>query len=264
MKKNKIGAIFLVLSLIFLLIPSSLNITDNVIAENISVVFNFFYILGLIFFSSSMIIFASRQNLDAIIIPTGGGEWDSEKKMYSQDRDRTQKAVEERDQLKKKGYFLISGYVPKGKENKRVYKGSQTQDIYRELRKYGIKPSEMRIEPQARNTIENVVYSLKKVKKRGGRDVGIVSYPGHLDRFEDIIERGKKEGIIDKNFEIHRIPTRYKETPKEKAYEFGSRLLNRYKLRQGVKEALDSEDDPFVKFLKRSKNFIVNLISGKK
>ena len=95
----------------------------------------------------------------------------------------------------------------------------------------------MVVEPQARNTIENVLYSLEKIKKRGGTDVGIVSYPRHLDRFENIIKRGKEEGVIDKNFEIYRIPTKYEEAPREKVYEFLSRILGRYKLRHGDRKS---------------------------
>ena len=51
----------------------------------------------------------SRQTLDAIVIPTGGGEFDPETGMYSQDRDRTQKALRRKKSLDNKGYFVISG-----------------------------------------------------------------------------------------------------------------------------------------------------------
>ncbi|MCH8945694.1 MAG: YdcF family protein [Nanoarchaeota archaeon] len=254
MRKNTLGMIFLVLSLVFLLAPTSLTITGNVILENFHFGFSYFYIIGIIFLFSSMIIFVSRQTLDAIIIPTSPS--------HEEDIERAGKAGKEEDKLKDEGYFLISGYVPKEK-GKRLYKGSQTQDIYRELRKHGIKPSEIKIEPKARNTIENVIYSLEEIKKRGGKDIGIVSYPGHLDRFEDIIRQAKEEGLVDRKFDIHRMPTRYKETQKEKAYEFLSRILNRYKLRHGVEEALKSEDDPLVKFVKKAKDYLLNLVPKK-
>ena len=256
MRKNKIGVIFLIISLVFLLVPTSLTITGNVIAENFDAQFNLMYFLSLIFFIFSFIVFVSKQSLDAIIVPTSSS--------HEEDIERADKSAREKSKLKDHGYFIISGYIGRSEEGSGLYKGSQTQDIYEELRKQGIDPRKIKIEPQARNTIENVVYSLKRIKKRGGRDVGIVSYPGHLRRFEDIIKRAKEEEIVDKDFRIHRIPTRYKEKTGEKVYEALSRVLQRYKLRHGVEEALKSEDDPVVKTIKRIKRGLVSLIPRKK
>ena len=140
MRKNRIGIIFLFIGLIFLLAPISFSITGNVIGEDSELYFNPMYVLSLIFFIFSFIVFVSRQSLDAIIIPTGGGEFDFEEEMYSQDRDRAQKALRRENRLEKEGYFVISGY--KGKTKEEIREG-QSNSIYKYLRKHGDKPREI-------------------------------------------------------------------------------------------------------------------------
>lgn len=228
--------------LAFLLVPISFNITGSVILENFQFGFSYFYIIGIIFLFASMIIFASRQSLDAIIIPTGGGEWDPETEMYSQDRDRTQKALRRKNRLDKEGYLVVSGHREPGS------KEGQSQSIYKYLREHRIKPSEMMIEGKSHDTLENVIYALKKIKerevKKHGRvrkplRVAFVSYPEHLGRFEDFEEEAIRKGLIEKDdFEFYKIRTfpewkeRKEQRHKEKEYEGNPLriLAHRYKL----------------------------------
>ena len=242
MKKNRIGIIFLFIGFVFLLAPASFSITGNVIGGDFELYLNPAYILSLIFFIFSFIVFASRQSLDAIVIPTGGGEWDPETDMYSQDRDRTQKALRRKNRLGKEGYFVVSGHRDPDS------KGGQSQSIYKYLREHGIKPSEMMIEGKSHDTLENVIYALKKIRereiKRHGRirrplKVAFVSYPEHLDRFEDFEKEAIKKGLIRKDdFEFHRIRTfpkgeeRKEKRKKERDYEGNTlrKLKHRYKL----------------------------------
>ena len=164
--------------------------------------------------------------MDAIIIPTGsGGE---------KDKERARRALAEEDRLTNKGYFLISGYSQKelDKNNRQVYQ------IYKTLRRAGIRPKKMGLEGKSHDTRENVIYALEKIRKRackqghmGPIKVGIVSYPGHLNRVEDFIEQSEKIGLTNKNeFEFERIET--PETEDERKYESDPlrRLRHQYKL----------------------------------
>ena len=79
MKRRIIGGIFLAASLI-LLSAGIGGITGNVIKDYIDEKFLFIHLIGFIFLLVSILIFAGRKSLDAIIIPTGGGEWYTKKK----------------------------------------------------------------------------------------------------------------------------------------------------------------------------------------
>jgi hypothetical protein len=101
-----------------------------------------------------------------------------------------------------------------------------------------------------------MLYSLKKIKDKGGREVGIVSYPWHLERFNEIVKRGKKEGLIDEDFNIHRIETN--QSIKQGIYGILGEILQIYRLRHGIKKSLDSSRNE-----NKFTNFIKNILSGK-
>lgn len=212
-------------------------------AENIQSNLSYFYIFGIVLFTLSLLILISRQSLDAIIIPTGPS--------YEVGKERADRAGEE---YKKRGskILLISGREENSKGN------TQRKVIYEELRKYGIKPSQIKIEQQSRDTLENVLFSIKKVRRFGGNDIGIASNPSHLDRFMQIINEGKREGIIDRNLRVYRLETR--ERLGETVYGLFANLLNRYKLRRGLEGARHYE---IPKWIKTIGNYVFNLFSEK-
>lgn len=233
MNRKILGSIFLFLALIVLSLPH-LNFTGDVISEipgNQSIIF----IAALMFFIISVFLFLTRKTLDAIIIPTGGGAFDSETGMWSQDKERTEKAISEEDRLKENGYFMISGYL--GKPEERL-KG-QSYSIYKYLRDSGFFPRDIRVEGKSHDTGQNLLYSLKKMKemeekrgRRGPLDIGIATYHHHFERFRDFYEQAIKKGLIEKNdFRLHEIPT--KETEEERKYENSllRRIKHEYKLR---------------------------------
>ena len=213
--KNKWGLSFLIIAFILLLIPFSFNITGAAIGTLQG--FSYLHAIGFAFLLISILIFASRQTLDAIIIPTSPS--------YEIDTERTDKALGEH--YKGKGNVLmITGKIDKPIKDSQVYK------IYQHLRNSGIKPSQMVVEGKSKNTLENVLFSLDKLKKMGAKDVGIASNPSHLDRFEYIIKKAKEEGIIDEKFTIHRLET--SENLSQKLYEGLANLKYRYQLRKGL------------------------------
>lgn len=216
------SSIFLLLAIIALSLPR-LSFTGNFINE-ISFGQNIIYILALISFIFSVFLFLSRKNLDAIIIPLGDQIEKKRVKRAIREYDEEVKA----DPKGKHAYFVISGEQGNVPLNK-----SERYWTYNELREHGINPSQMVIEGSSHNSMENILNSLNRIKKKGGKEVGIVSYPWHLERFDYIINKAKEEGIVDKDFKIHRLET--SETVKEGIYGILAYLLERYNLRGGFK-----------------------------
>ena len=264
---------FLLAALVILSLPN-LNITGNVISE-IPQEQNILYVFSLAFFLISVFLFLSRQSLDAIVIPTGGGKFESDIRMWSQDKERTEKAISKRDKLKNNGYFLISGYKGEGFEGMR--KG-QTYSIYKYLRDSGFFPKDIRIEGKSHDTLENVLYTLKKLKeqeeksgvKKSPLEVAFVSYPDHLKRFKDFEEEALRRGLIKKgDFKFHHIET--SENQDEKDYEnspvlrvlheYRLRRMNRYKTKKGEIK-YSSGNDPLISLI-RGLRGIYNFVKGK-
>lgn len=219
--RNKIGIFILVCSFIFLTFGFNFNLTGSVIAEYFKEKYFIFRMVGFVSLFISILMMTERRSLDitildAIIVPTGN----------KNERNITRAQVGAKE---KAAYYVISGYRDKNKPMKE----SQTADVYRELRKYGIKPPEMKIESESINTLENAIDSLNKLK--GLKRIGIVSYPQHLKRFNYIINKAKKEGLVDEDIEIVNIPT--KETFMEKAYGVLGNIKERYRLRRGIEKA---------------------------
>lgn len=213
--KKQIGVITLLLSIIFLSTGIK-GITGNIIKEYFQETFLHLHFVGLILLFISIFLFISKKSLDAIIIPTAGRK--------EEDLERTKRAEKEKTE-----YYLISGEKEKDKQLKETSRAV----IYKELRKYGIKPSQIKIEGKSGDTLENILYSLKKLK--AVKKIGIASYPGHLKRFKYIINKAKDEGIIPADLKVTYFPT--KETLNEKAYGLLALLKEKYKLRQGINKA---------------------------
>ena len=240
MNKRILSSVFLLIALFVLSLPH-ITITGDAISE-IPQGQNIIYIISLAFFLVSVFFFIARKSLDAIIIPTG---------KEREDEQRTSRGLKEYKERGSK-YFVISGNI----DEKNNLRESQTYGIYKQLREHDIKPSQMIIEGKARDSIQNILYSLKKIKDKGGREVGIVSYPLHLERFNEIVKRGKKEGLIDEDFNIHRIET--DQSIKQGIYGILAEILQEYRLRHGIKKSLDLSSNE-----KKFTNFIKNILSGK-
>lgn len=247
LKKKLLALVLFIFGIKLILLFGVFSITGGIITEESDLISSVFSFIGIILVIFSFVLFVSRHGLDALIIPTGPS--------HEEDIERTKRAYREHKEHGK-DYFVISGELGDKKLSE-----SQRADIYRELRKHGVKPSQISIEGKSRNTVENMIYSLEKIKERGGREVGISSYPGHLDRFKDIFERARDEGIVDENFHLHRLPTRTRknQSAKESIYETLSGILHRYKMRHGIKEALKSEDESIIKYLKKAGNYALSL-----
>ena len=212
--KNWLGFACLFLALIIFSTDIS-NITGNIINENFDESFVPLNLIAVCFLFASILVFTSKKGLDAIIVPTGDEVSDVE-------RPRTAAKV-------KSKYYLVSGYIDK----RSPISEQQTATIYRELRRNGITPGHMKIEGKSHDSLENALYSFEKLK--GMEEIGIVSYPLHLKRYEKIIDVMKEEGKLSKDMKIIYIPT--KESFKNKIYGILGLIREKYRLRNGIKEA---------------------------
>ncbi|MBU0760836.1 MAG: glycosyltransferase [Nanoarchaeota archaeon] len=214
--KQPIGIILIIIGMVLLVNQISQKI--NLSPPDKTTYFP--YILGIAFLFIGMLILTSRKTLDAIII-LGNPSEETVKK-------RTKRALEAK--AEKGGdstVFLITGGKTSGLDKKAH---SEAQLIYKELRKANVRPVDIRAETRSNDTIENLVNVLKKVD---GTEIGVVSYPGHLDRVNEIVERGKEAGLFDKRIHLYRLET--KATTKDRLYGPIARLLTKYKLRRVLK-----------------------------
>jgi len=236
--KNRSGLFFLAISISLFLISFNPAISGGVIEVNTNISPSF--VIGLVFLVLSLLVFASKQTLDAILIPTG---------TLDADILRTDTAVREKKKLKERGYFVISGYYPRG--NLEGIRKSQDYMIYKRLREQEppIVPEEMMVEGQSHDTLENTLYSLKKIKQRaekegitGTLDVGITTYHSHFKRFVDFYEKAVKKGMLKRgDFRLHEIPTpeteedrKYGASPLRRLYHnFQLTTIGRYRSKDG-------------------------------
>lgn len=226
-KKRMLGILLLGFSLIVLFWENNFVITGNVVGDSFS--FSFVNVVGFVLLFISLLILASKKTLDAIIIPTGGSK--------EEDLERAKKGKKE-----KAKYYVLSG---DGGSN--PLPESSWKTIYDELRRCSIKPSQMKVEGKSTNTLENAIFSLKKLQ--GMKDIGIVSYPKHLERFKLIINKLREEKYLTKDMKITYIPT--EETIKQKIYGHLALLKERYRLRNGIKESEKHRIGKFENFLKK-------------
>jgi len=228
MNKRIFGLFLFITSLTILFYKINFNLTGNLI-RNYFQESTLIHILGFSLLFVSLILFLYRKNLDAVIIPTGPS--------IDEGFERAHKTGEYYEKGNKIKYFVISGEDKKHSSN----------TIYRELRRHNIKSSKIKIENKSHDTLENVIYSMKKLKN--AKRIGIVSYPQHLNRFEYIIKKAKEEGIIDKNIKIEKIPI--KQNANEFFYGIIANLKERYRLRHGIKEAERHKTGKFGQFIKK-------------
>lgn len=191
----KLNKIFLIISLVLILSSINFNITSNTILEKSNLSFTPLLYLGLIFFVLSIL--TSSKSLETILIPTG---------MPKAIRERAKKAVEI---LKKEkdSYVLISGEIERD-ERRRPKADDSTYQIYKELRKNNFYPKQMIIEGKSRDSLENFLYSLKRLNKKGISKIKIVTNPLHYARFKLFEKKARKQNMLPENFEMSPVYTK--------------------------------------------------------
>jgi len=108
---------------------------------------------------------------------------------------------------KDKPYILVSGYIDRDEQG-RPKKESQQSLIYKELRKtYKISPSDMLIEGKSKDTLENFLYTIEKLNKKGINHMKIATNPTQYWRFKLFEKEAKREGIIESSFKVDPLYT---------------------------------------------------------
>ena len=103
---------------------------------------------------------------------------------------------------KDKPYVLISGKIHRD-ERGRLKIESQQYSIYKELRDhYGLKPSDFIIEGMSEDTLENFLYSIRKLKKKKVNHIKISTNLTQYWRFKLFEREAKQEGLVDNYFYI--------------------------------------------------------------
>lgn len=196
--KRGLGIVFLAVSVI-LFIFSFRNVTGFAVgfgAVPIS------YFLSLIFFVFGLVLFVSGRTLDAIIVPTGTYEADLERaevaaRAYRNGRTRK---------------LIISGR----RHDDAKLGMPQVDRIHAYLLEHGVKEEDIEKEYEARDTVDNVIYSSKFFP---GKRIGVATYRDHFNRFKLILKYSKKEGLIHKDVEF--VPILTNEGIYDEVYEWG-------------------------------------------
>jgi len=238
-KLNFVGfALFLIsLGIIFL---GMFSITGHVISDK--KYFSLTNIIGFALLFLSFILMTSRKSLEAIVIPAG-------KKEENKTRAKRGRDYYNNDEQ----YFIISG--GRGDEPLRE---SDMAEIYNELREaeklriYGkkpkIKPSQIVVEGRSADTLENVLYSLQKLKSNTG-EITFVSYPLHLRKMRMIMKKAREEGLVPGGLKERYVPT--SQNISEFIYGVLALAKEKYRLRNGIKEAQKNKTGEFGNFVKR-------------
>jgi hypothetical protein len=205
---KKLPLVLLFAGFIFLFLSVDVTFTGAVIGTNIEITNYFFFVFGLTFFMASLVLFVVNKSLESLVIPTGTLEADEK---------RVETAMRSYSHTKEpKPYVLISGEIHRD-ERGRPEKESQQYSIYKELREhYGLKPSDFIIEGKSRDTLENFLYSIKKLKRKKVNYMKIATNPTQYWRFKLFEREAKREGLVDDSFEVEPLYT--SESPKEFIY----------------------------------------------
>jgi len=197
---KKISLLLFVLGCIFFSNSLSFTIVGNVIGVGAEVKDNFFFVIGMAFFIGSFILYLQSKSLEAIVIPTG--DLDADEK-------RTKRAMVEYSKSDEETpYVLVTGNI-KYDAHGEIKRDSQQPSIYRELRnKYHLNPSDMIIEGKSRDTLENFLYSIKKLKKKKINKMEISTNRTQYWRFKMFEREAKREGLIKEDFEITPLYTK--------------------------------------------------------
>lgn len=183
-----------VFGLVFVFFSISFSFNGAVIGKNYDILDRGMFILGIVFLSCSFVLYIHSKSLEkTIVIPTGSLE---------ADKDRTSRAMIEYSKYHgKTPYLMISGDIQRDTHGK-IKKDSQCFGVYKESRKCGIKPSDMIIEGKSKDSLENFLYSIRILKKKGIKKMDIATNKTQYWRFKMFESKAKKEGLIEGDFEI--------------------------------------------------------------
>ncbi|MFH1452327.1 MAG: YdcF family protein [archaeon] len=204
---KKLSLVLLLVGFVFLSLSFEVTITGAVIGRGVEVSNVLFFILSLTFFIGSFVLYVVNKSLESLVIPTGNLE---------EDEKRVETAMRSYVRTKDKPYVLVSGEIHRD-ESGGPRRESQQYSIYKKLREqYGLKPSDLIIEGKSRDTLENFLNSVEKLKRKGVNHLKIATNQTQYWRFKLFEREAKREGLVDGSFEIEPLYT--SESPREFVY----------------------------------------------
>jgi hypothetical protein len=189
-------------------------------------------------------LYISKKSLEVLLVPTGVGNANLK---------RAEAAGKEYEKLKNKKhkpYILITGGIQRDKQGK-IKKDSDQYEIYRYLRKnHHLKPSEFLIEGESKDTLENFLYSLKKLKNKNTKEIIIATNPTQYQRFKMFEKQAKKQKLIDKDFQIK--PSYTDESKKDFIYGVLANIKDYFRLKSSssLEEAKNKKTNKFGNYFK--------------
>lgn len=194
---KRLALIFLLIGVFLLLFSANGIFTGAFIGADIKISNTPLLFFSLVFFIASAVLYLSHKSLEAIVIPIGPDSKTDKKRLdtamgsYSGDN----------------SLVLVTGVIHRD-ERERPLKSTQQYSIYKELReRYGLTPKEMIIEGKSRDTLENFLYSIDRLKKKRVDRIKIVTNPTQYWRFKLFEKEAKKEGLIEDSFKIEPLYT---------------------------------------------------------
>ena len=191
----KIKFLFLVLGLVIFLFGLRFSITGAIIGG----VFDsmIFSLAGLFIMIAAFLSLVKRGSLEAILIPTGpSDEIGEERAVVGAEQYKRHK-----DRENHRDVVIVTGeYNGKGGR----FFGSQSDRIYRELRRSGVPKKSIILEGESEDSMDNVLYTCDEIRKRGDiNEITIVSDNLHARRIEMLFGRAKDKGYVSKDLKIH-------------------------------------------------------------
>ncbi len=248
---RKLVYLLICFGLILLFFSLEINFTGAVIGTEIDVSNKILFVLSLTLFMVSFILYITQKSLEVLMIPTGVGDANLR---------RAEAAGKEYEKLKNKKhkpYILITGEIQRNKQGK-IKKDSDQYEIYSYLRKnHHLKPSEFLIEGESKDTLENFLYSLKKLKNKSQTEeqnyakVIIATNPTQYQRFKMFEKQAKKQGLLDKDFQIK--PSYTDESKKDFIYGILANIKDYFRIKSSsnLEEAKNKKTSKFGNYFKR-------------
>lgn len=177
------GIFFLMVSIFFLLISFTPKISGGVIS--VETRFSLPFIIGLVFFVLSFILFVQRQGLEYLVIPVGGEKWENP-------RARTARNTIRPDHIDR---VVITGDI-EGEKKKYKERNEDKLSVYDTVRTSGIKPGQIRI-LHGQDSEEDILYLGKIVKP--GDTIYFDTFPLHYQEYKTLIGKAQRDGKFPKD-----------------------------------------------------------------
>ncbi len=191
----ELGYLLLILGIGLIIFSMEPGITGGAIGVPETGIYNVpMFLAGLFLIPFSINFRSGDDSLEAIVVPTGPTE--------EIDKERAKGGAKSYLDHEHKDHHhdvvIVSGEFNKGR-----FFGSQSNKIYRALRRSGVPREDIILESHSGNTIENVLYTCEILEDKGIHEVTVVTDKGHASRFKMLFERAKKEGYAPRDLVVH-------------------------------------------------------------